>query len=567
MLKKTRLATTLLALVGMLIAGCATPTPEVIEKVVTKEVEKIVTQVVEVEKEVTKIVAGTPVVEKVVETKIVEKEVTRIVEVEPAPSKRGGTLTVARGSQPSTLNPYGGMSGRLTIAQIMEPLVDLDKETLEPVPLLATSWEIPDEKTYVFTLRKGVKFHDGTDFDAQAVKFAFEYMLNPDNASPRASDFERIESVEVIDDHKVAFHLTEPFGVFLSVLATRGFFVSPTMLQNATPAELDAKPVGTGPFKVVEWIRDDKIVLERFEDYWDSGLPYLDELVYKILPEYTVKMVALRTGEVDIVDNVPATEIEAVKKEENLVFASVPSTGYRSIYLNCDAPPFNDMRLRQALAWALDREEFIRLGTLGIGSPAYGPIAPPQWAFDPSFKPYKQDLDKARALMAEAGFPDGFSFAVKLRNSSEEIRMAEVLQGQFAEIGIDMEIITGEYNAVRATVIAGDYDAFLVGWTGGPDPDSNTHNSFNTNGWFNWVNYSNPEVDRLLDEARSISDIPKRTELYREAERIISDEAPMVFIKFPYFAADGQAHGLRVKNYVPDPQQIMYFKEVWVDPK
>jgi peptide/nickel transport system substrate-binding protein len=482
-------------------------------------------------------------------------------------SRHGGTLTVALAEQPSTLNVYGGMSDDKTLRHIVETLVGFDKETLEPEPLLATSWEIPDETTYIFTLREGVKFHDGTDFNAEAVKSAFDYILDEENASPAATYFDRVESVEVVDDYTVTFNLSEPFAVFLSNLAGRGFIMSPTFVEDATLDEMDSQPVGTGPFEIVEWVKDDRIVLERYDDYWDDNLPYLDELVYRLMPDQTAKMVALKAGEIDMVDNVPAPEVEPIQDSEDFVFASAPSTGYRSVYLNCDAPPFDDMLLRQALAWAVDRDELIELGTLGIGTPAYGPIAPPQWAFDPDFKPYSQDFDKVQELMAEAGQPDGFSFTMKVANSPEEVRMAEVLQAQFAEAGITMDMVTGEYTALRSTVIDGDYEAFFVGWLGGPDPDSNMWNSFHTEGWFNWVNYTNADVDSLLDEARSISGIPERTEMYQEAQQIISDEAPMVFLRYPYFAADGQAHSQRVKNFVPDPEQVMYFHEVWVDPK
>jgi peptide/nickel transport system substrate-binding protein len=568
MLRKTLLVTLSLLLVGLATLGCGAQPPEEVEKVVTQIVRETV--IVEgtpevVEKAVTQVVKETVMVASSPE--VVEKEVTVVVAAEP--TKYGGTLTVAMGAQPSTLNPYGGISGvsGKMLKQSVETLVELNKKTLEPQPLLATSWEVPDEQTYKFTLREGVKFHDGTDFDAEAVKFVFEYILDEENASPAASYFDRVESVEVVDEYEVVFHLSEPFGVFLANLAQRGYIMSPTAIQGMTLEEMDVSPVGTGPFKIVQWIRDDRVVFERYDDYWQEGLPYLDELVYKVLPDDTVKMIALRTGEVDLTDNVPATEVATIQRDEKLAFASIPSTGYRSIYLNNAAPPFDDVRLRQALAWAVDRDELIRLGSLGVGTPAYGSIAPPQWAYDPTFKPFKRDLEKVQELLTEAGVPDGFSFTIKVANSPDEIRMVEVLQQQAAEAGIDVELIIGEYTALRSTVIEGDYDAFYVGWLGGPDPDTNTWNSFHSDGWFNWVNYSNPEVDRLLDEARSISDIEERTLLYRQAEELISSEAAMVFLKFPYYAADGQAYSLRVKDFVPDAMQIMYFDEVWVDPK
>lgn len=251
----------------------------------------------------------------------------------------GGSLTVGLGEQPSTHNPYGGMSNRTTISQFLESLVGLDITTLEPIPLLATAWDVPDEKTYVFTLRKGVLFHDGTPFNADAVKAAFDYMLDPEVASPRASDFDRVDSVEVNDEHTVTFHLKEPFGVFLSTLARQGYFVSPTALKTWSAADLETKPPGTGPFKVADWIKDDKIVLERFEDYWDSERPYLDSITYRILPDGNVKTIAFKAGELDFVDNLPATEVAAIQANPTYTFASAPSTGYRSIYLNTTARP------------------------------------------------------------------------------------------------------------------------------------------------------------------------------------------------------------------------------------
>lgn len=481
--------------------------------------------------------------------------------------RRGGTLTIGLREQPSTHNPYGGMSNRQTIGQFLESLVDLDKQTLEIVPALATKWEVDDELVYTFSLREGVKFHDGTDFNSEAVKAIFDYMLDPEIASPRASDFDRIESVEVDGDYQVVVKLSEPFGVFLSTLARQGYFVSPTWLQSASAAELETAPVGTGPFKMVEWVKDDRIVLERFDEYWDEELPYLDRLVYRIIPDTSVQMISLRAGEIDLVDQVPAQEVAAVEADDTLVLAVAPSAGYRSLYLNTAAPPFDDVRLRQALCWLVDRDELIRLATLGIGTPAYGPIAPPQWAYDPDFKPYQPDLAKAQALLAEAGVPDGFAFTLKVANTPEEVRMAEVLQAQFAKANIEVSIMSGEYNALRSTVIDGDYEAFLAGWLGGPDPDRNMYNTLHSNGWFNWVNYQNDEVDAALSEARAIRDQAKRIELYRKAQQIVAEDAPMVFLKFPYWAADGQAHTTRVKNFVPDPLQEMYMKDVWLEEK
>jgi peptide/nickel transport system substrate-binding protein len=349
-------------------------------------------------------------------------------------------------------------------------------------------------------------------------------------------------------------------------LARQGYFISPTALETWSEADLDVKPPGTGPFKVVEWIKDDRIVFEKFDDYWDENLPYLDGLTYRILPDGNVKTIAFKAGELDFIDNVPATEAAAIQADSNYVFASAPSTGYRSIYLNTEAPPFDNADARRALAWLVDREELIALGTLGFGTPAQGPLAPPQWAFDPSFSPYAPNMEEAQAALTAAGLPDGFEFALKVSNSPEEIRMMEIIQAQLAEAGITMSLITGEYNAIRATVIDGDYEAFFAGWLGGPDPDRNMFDNFHSEGWFNWTRYSNPEVDELLSEARAIRDTAERTVLYRRAQELIVAEAPMIFLRFPYWALDGQVHTQRVHNFVPDPMQDMIFKEVWVDP-
>lgn len=482
-----------------------------------------------------------------------------------AENRRGGILKVAIPNQPSNLDPTKPINfiGRKVLENVVDRLVRLD-EKLKAQPELAVSWKAVSATEYVFTLRRGVKYHDGTDFNAQAVKAYFDHILDSNTRSPRRSNFTQIAEVQVVDDYTVRFVLSAPFAPFLAQLSEWGFMISPTQLARS-PQTLAEKPIGTGPYRVDRWVRDDHVRLVRNPNYWEAGLPYLDEIIFEVIPDGAVRVTNLRTGRVHIAADVPARDVQSLKDDAKFKIAAMPAPGYRSFYLNTAAPPFDDRRVRQAFAHAIDRDVLVKTVAFGFGTPSYGPIAPRHFAYNRHFEPYKgRDPQRAAALLADAGKSNGVSFTVKLSNSPEELRMAQAVQEQIRPVGMDMRIDAGESVAKTNEVIRGAYEAFYAGFLGGPDPDSNTYDSFHSRGSFNWMKYQNVEVDRLLDGARSELVQEKRRQLYRLIEEILARDSPMVFVKFPYLETDGHVLLASVQDLVPIPQQRLLLKRVWL---
>ena len=296
--------------------------------------------------------------------------------------QRGGTLRVGLLGDFTTMDPHMSTSteDRDLYYQLYKPPLALDAN-LKITPELAESWEQPDAVTYVFRLRKGVKFHDGSDLTAEAVKWNFDRILNPATGSIRRSELASIKSVDVVDPLRVkSSTLKEPDATLLAALSDRaGMIVSPAAVEKHGK-DFARYAVGTGPFQFVEWVKDDHLTVRRFPGYWKAGLPYLDEVVYKGIPDNTVKLTALRTGTLDLIDDLPPKDIAATRANPKLRVVETPGLGYRRIELNHTRPPFNNKALRQAVAWAINRDAIHRAVFFGAGAPAQGPISPSSWA-------------------------------------------------------------------------------------------------------------------------------------------------------------------------------------------
>jgi peptide/nickel transport system substrate-binding protein len=300
----------------------------------------------------------------------------------------------------------GSKIDRQVYHNIYEPLVTLDAK-LGIKPGLAESWTQPDAKTLVFKLRRGVKFHDGTDFNAEAAKFNFERMKN-EPKSVRKGEVANIDTVEVVDSHTIKVNLKKPDAALLATLTDRaGMMVSPKVVQErGAELQRNAKGAGTGPFEFVEWVRDSHLVIKRNEAYWNKqGGPYLDRVRYRPIPDDVVKLQSLQSGEIDVMDYVQPRDVAAVKADKNVVVLDVPSLADFAYQLNHTRPPFNNKALRQAVAYALDIEQIVKGVWLNVGVPANGPIPPTSWAYDKSIPFIKRDLAKAKAKLAEGGQP------------------------------------------------------------------------------------------------------------------------------------------------------------------
>jgi peptide/nickel transport system substrate-binding protein len=482
------------------------------------------------------------------------------------PPKKGGTLRVGFYIEAQTMDPHlsGSKIDRQVYHNIYEPLVTLDTR-LGIKPGLAESWTQPDPKTLVFKLRRGVKFHDGTDFNAEAAKFNFERMKN-EPKSVRKGEVANIDTVEAVDSHTLKVNLKKPDAALLATLTDRaGMMVSPKVVQERG-AELgrNAKGAGTGPFEFVEWVRDSHLIIKRNDAYWNKqGGPYLDRVRYRPIPDDVVKLQSLQSGEIDVMDYVQPRDVAAVKADKNLVVVDVPSLADFAYQLNLTKPPFNTKALRQAVAYALDLEQIVKGVWLNVGVPANGPIPPTSWAYDKSIAPIKRDLAKAKAKLAEGGQPNGFTFTMTTNNIPINVQEAEVMQAQLAEAGIIVKVKLVDSATLIADGNNKNYEMISFQWSGRPDPDGNTYQFLRTTPGtsFNWSGISNPQIDALLDRTREISSQAERRKLYSELTKLLQDELPMVFIVHP---VEPKAFSPRVQNYEAIPDGMMRLKDVWL---
>src|SRR5438309_7763554 len=480
--------------------------------------------------------------------------------------RKCGTLRVGFYIEAATMDPHlsGSKIDRQIYHNIYEPLVTLDVK-LGIKPGLAESWQQPDPKTLVFKLRQGVKFHDGTDFTAEAAKFNFVRMKT-ETKSVRKGELANVDSVDVVDPFTLRLNLKKPDAALLATLTDRaGMMVSPKVVQ-ARGGELqrNAKGAGSGRFEFVEWVKDAHLVITRNDGYWNKqGGPYLDRVRYRPIPDDTVKLQSLQTGEIDVMDYVQPRDVAAVKADRNVVVVDVPSLADFAYQLNHARPPFNTKALRQAVAYALDLEQIVKGVWLNVGVPANGPIPPTSWAYDRSIPSIRRDLAKSKARLAEGGQPNGFAFTMTTNNIPINVQEAEVIQAQLREAGITMKIKLVDSATLISDGNNKNFEMISYQWSGRPDPDGNTYQFYKTTPGtsLNWSGISSPQIDALLDRSREVSGQAERKKLFSDLTKILQDELPMVFIVHPI---EPKAFSPKVQGYEPIPDGMMRFKDVWL---
>jgi len=477
---------------------------------------------------------------------------------------RGGTIRIGMDADMTTMDPHRSTAAvdRQVYNNLYGKLVDIDAK-FGIVPQLAQSWEIRNGGlTYVFKLRKGVKFHDGTDFTAEIVKWNFDRMRDPALASPRRSEIAPVKEVRVVDAATVEVTLTAPFSPFLSVLTDRaGMMVSRAAVEKYGE-DYARNPVGTGPFRFVEWVKDDHLTLKRFDGYWDASLPHLDEIVYRPVPDHSVRFAAMRTGQIDVMHQIAPKDVAAARAERGLKVSEIASLWWQAIHLNNQVPPFNVKAVRQAIWYAVDRAVIQRVVYYGQGAPAWGPFPPSMWAQDREFTDWKRDVARAKAKLAEGGMPNGFSFTVKGWNQPTHVQELQIVQAQLKEIGVDMKIELLEFGKLLADLNSHTFVALRIGWSGRPDPDGNAHVFLHSKGGLNRVRYSNPKMDELLDQARAESDIGKRKALYVQVTRLAAEDAPYAWL---HHDAEIKVWADHVKGFEHISDGMLRMKGVWIE--
>jgi len=452
-----------------------------------------------------------------------------------------GEIRFSLGGEVSVLNPILSTDSASSAVEgaIFSGLVKVN-EKLEMIPDLATKWEVSkDGKTWTFFLRKNVKWHDGVQFTADDVKFTFDSILNPKINSVRRSDY-IIEGkpiqFKVVDKYKVQAILPKPFAPFLS---HAGMSIIPKHLladKDINTADFNRHPVGTGPFIFKEWKTGDHVTLIRNDNYY-FGKPLLSKITYKIIPDENSNLVALEAGEVDEA-GIPAKDYARMKKVRGINVYEFDALTYVYLGLNLDNPKFSDKRVRQALAYATNKDQLVSLIFRGLASPAYAPSAPVSWAYNANVPKYAYDPEKAKKLL-KAAKAEKLEFTILVNQGNKEREKAAViLQQQYNKIGVKVKVRVLEWSALLKVINAPkgpkDFDAVVIGWSLGLDPDGYSiwHSSQYPKG-FNFIAYKNPFADKLLEKGRTTLDKNGRKAIYAKLWKVIADDQPYIFLWYP----------------------------------
>ncbi|UIJ72791.1 ABC transporter substrate-binding protein [Aurantimonas sp. HBX-1] len=490
-------------------------------------------------------------------------------------------LVVGQVAEPKSLDPQAVTANNdfRILVNVFDGLVRFRKGTMDVEPALATRWTIsPDGLTYRFQLREDVTFHDGTPFDAAAVKFTFDRMLQPDHPFhatgpfPLAFFFSTVKEVTVVDPLTVEFTLREPYAPFLSALAyPTGLIVSPTAVAEAG-ADFGRRPVGTGPFRFESWEPNAKVVVSRNDDYWGEA-PSLEAVEFRPIVDAAARTAQLSSGEIDLMVEAPAGSLAGFRADPAFAVHEQAGPHLWFLILNTKEGPFADKRVRQAVNYAIDKQAIVEDVLKGSAEIAAGPIPPAfGWANDETVEPYPHDPEKARALIREAG-ADGATLTFYVADGGsgmlDPVAMATAIQADLAEVGLNARIETYEWNTFLSNVnpgLEGKADMAEMAWMTN-DPDTLPFLALRSdavpdNGGFNAGYYANPEVDRLLAEARQSTDQATRGALYKQVQRIVHDDAPWVFVANWKQSAVSSA---RVSGFDLEPSFLLILRDVAKD--
>jgi len=414
-----------------------------------------------------------------------------------------------------------------------------DGEKVSFVPDLAESWTLLDDKTHVFKLHSGVKFHDGEICDAEAVKWSVERVWKGKPKSPHAWKYDYLESVEVVDPLTVKLTFKNPYA-FLPVALTgstgRAGTIVPRKAVEKFGADYGRNPVGTGPFKFVSWKENDSIVLEKNPDYWEKGLPKLDKATFLIMKEASSAVAAMLAGRVDGMSNSPLQFINQLKANPTLTVYGEIEGNYSLMAMNCRRAPLDDVNVRRAIGFAIDRETLIKQAFFGIGIPAYTPISPPMTGFydkdiAKSGRGQFFDLEKAKSYRAKAKIQDPIEVVILTSEQGQYgTRVAQTIVPMLDKVGIKAKLELIERAAWVRRRNSGEFDMLDMTWSADLDPDETIFPEWHSGKPWNFSGWANPEFDKLVSQAQVILDVKKRSELYVKAEDILMDEAPMAIL-------------------------------------
>ena len=470
---------------------------------------------------------------------------------------RGGTLTAAISGEPDQLDPHktSAYPSFQVLENVFDTLVEPD-ENLEFQPALAESWETSEDGlTWTFDLRDGVRWHNGRELVADDVTYSYNRIIDEELAN--AYRFSSVESVTAPDADTVEIKVSRPTP---NLLANIGAFKGTAIVakENVEDGSITREPVGTGAFRFDSYSPGDALRLTRNDDYWGGDVP-LDGVEFRFVSEATVALTNLQGGQVQWTDNVPPQQVESLRDSDDLELQTVASNDYWYFAANQARKPYDDPRVRQALAFGIDREQITEAAKFGLATVNQTAI-PEGSAFHHDYAPYERDVEKAKQLLADAGVTTPLKMDLMVTNEyPETVSAAQVMQSQLREIGVEVSIRTLDFASWLDQQAQGNFDVFMLGWLGNIDPDDFYYAQHRTGANFNFQKYSNPEVDRALDAARAETDQEARKELYETAVEQIVDDASYVYLYNPQVV---QAWSPRVQGYEARADRAIRFRDV-----
>jgi peptide/nickel transport system substrate-binding protein len=553
--------------------------------------EVVVTQVVEVEREVTRIVEGAPVTETITEqvevTRIVTEEVIVEVTAEAMMAagdmqpESGGTFVIAVSSDPGHFNPgiTTGFNVHSVTGSIFNGLVELD-DNANPMPDLAESWEVSNEgRTYTFNLVEGVQWHDGQPFTSADVKFTFEEILFNFHSRTKSGLSGIIESIETPDDNTVIFNFAEPYAPLLQRLnSTEAPILPKHIYENVEDIQAAAEnltPIGTGPFKLDSYDIDNQVTLVRNENYFKPSLPYLDAVIFRVIPDRNTQLLALEEGEVDFIWRVPGPEVARLDEDDNVNLYRVnsgPGGGFcvPTLTFNLDREIFSDIRVRQAIARAINRDQLVEQVIFGQGRAATGPISSEMaFAYTDNVTRYPYDIAAANALLDAAGLTagdDGTRFTIDLLLFSSFSTYGEVVRANLAEIGINVEVMPLDRSAFLPKVFGDrDFDTNIISYCNNTDPSIGVSRMYISSNigdipFSNGAGYVNPQIDAMFQQAAQTADTAERAQIYGDIQRLLVDELPYWWLVETNFVAGA---GANVHGLVPSSGHVV--EAAWLE--
>jgi peptide/nickel transport system substrate-binding protein len=563
--KKKLLSSVSVLLLLALLAGCATPTPEVVEKVITQ----VVKETIEVEVEVEKVVTPT------------------------SPPKRD-VIIVALAQAPTSLDPadHRSRQSETVIRNMFDGLVTRDSTSGVHLEL-AEEMNWLDDTTLEVKLRQGVKFHDGSEMTADDVVFTFERIIGENmieypeaHTSPRKGLIAPLESIEKVDDYTVVMYFSAAWPPAMQMIVHQQIVPQAYLEEVGTEGFIE-NPIGTGPFKFVSAKGLEEIVLERFDDYY-GGAPDLEpvgpacvkQVVFRVIPEASTRIAALLAGEVDIIQAVPAEMVDTLAQTPGIQVKGAAGTQPKWMEMNVNVPPFDDVRVRQAMNYAVDKDLIIEAIYGGRAVALPGPLSPYNNFVNKSLLPYPYDPDEALALLADAGWTDsdgdgildkdGQPFAFTIDTLEGWRPLAEAVAGQFRALGIDASVRFWEYSVVKPMLQAGERMAYLDDWgdsafdpVGHFEAKWHGYEEDSTYGRGNFSGYNNARVNELIKLGEVTVDIAERQTIYDEAQQLVYDEAPAVFLVLPEEAEAARAD---IQNWAPASDSRINLHDVCIGP-